>query len=73
MLWTLDPQEQELLAAAVLPGYPQETPERALSMHIGHSLIDMSELDLETDTESEERFFVLKPYVFAAHIVRPPA
>jgi hypothetical protein len=54
-----------LLAEALNPGWPRQTPGRALGLWIGWLAGD--DLLSETPRESEEKFFVLKPYVFAAH------
>ncbi|GAA6016630.1 hypothetical protein JCM11491_006024 [Sporobolomyces phaffii] len=54
-----------LLAEALNPGWPRQTAGRALGLWIGW--LGGDDLASETAQESEERFFVLKPYVFAAH------
>lgn len=74
-----------LLTEALKPGWPRHTAGRALGLWIGwlgggeqswpsllkDSLMRFRADDLSTETpqESDERFFVLKPYVFAAHKV----
>ncbi|KAK8846672.1 hypothetical protein IAR55_005759 [Kwoniella newhampshirensis] len=57
--------EQQMLAAAVEPGYPAETVGRSLAMWIAW-LVDGSGSSDETSEQREERMFVLRPYVFAA-------
>ncbi|GAA5866018.1 hypothetical protein JCM8547_002916 [Rhodosporidiobolus lusitaniae] len=54
-----------LLAEALKPGWPRQTAGRALGLWIGW--LGGDDLSSETQQESDERFFVLKPYVFAAH------
>ncbi|KAH8926700.1 hypothetical protein BT69DRAFT_1238772 [Atractiella rhizophila] len=59
---------QDLLAAALRPGYPKDTTERCLALWCSWLMGEGSEkIAEESAQESEERFFVLKPYVFAAH------
>ena len=69
--------EQHLLEAAVEPGYLKETNSRSLIMWIawlltGHGgstlqiLLNSGGHD-ETDSQRDERLFVLRPYVFASH------
>lgn len=60
---------QEMLEAAVQPGYPPDTPDRCLALHLSHLLTDPATLAKETRDESEEKLFVLRPFVFAAHKV----
>nr|XP_031861821.1 uncharacterized protein CI109_002650 [Kwoniella shandongensis]KAA5528893.1 hypothetical protein CI109_002650 [Kwoniella shandongensis] len=57
--------EQQMLAAAVEPGYPAETVGRSLAMWIAW-LVNGSGSSDETPEQREERMFVLRPYVFAA-------
>ncbi|BGP46158.1 hypothetical protein JCM10450v2_001998 [Rhodotorula kratochvilovae] len=57
--------DHSLLTEALKPGWPRQTAGRALGLWIGWLAGD--DLSLETPQESEQRFFVLKPYVFAAH------
>ncbi|GAA5825437.1 hypothetical protein JCM3770_000807, partial [Rhodotorula araucariae] len=57
--------DHSLLTEALKPGWPRQTAGRALGLWIGWLAGD--DLSLETAQESEQRFFVLKPYVFAAH------
>ncbi|GAA5947296.1 hypothetical protein JCM3775_004165 [Rhodotorula graminis] len=57
--------DHSLLNEALKPGWPRQTAGRALGLWIGWLAGD--DLSLETPQESEQRFFVLKPYVFAAH------
>ncbi|GAA5957651.1 hypothetical protein JCM3765_001467 [Sporobolomyces pararoseus] len=57
--------KHSLLAEALNPGWPRQTAGRALGLWIGW--LGGDDLNSETSRESEERFFVLKPYVFAAH------
>ncbi|BGP30196.1 hypothetical protein JCM10296v2_001948 [Rhodotorula toruloides] len=54
-----------LLTEALKPGWPRHTAGRALGLWIGW--LGGDDLSTETPQESDERFFVLKPYVFAAH------
>ncbi|GAA6061770.1 hypothetical protein JCM10212_001376, partial [Sporobolomyces blumeae] len=54
-----------LLAEALNPGWPRQTAGRALGLWIGW--LGGDDLATETASESEQKFFVLKPYVFAAH------
>ncbi|OXB37669.1 hypothetical protein J007_02575 [Cryptococcus neoformans] len=56
---------QHLLAAAVEPGYPEETIGRSLAMWIAWLVLGSGPED-ETLEQREERQFVLRPYVFAA-------
>ncbi|GAA6026906.1 hypothetical protein JCM8097_005951 [Rhodosporidiobolus ruineniae] len=57
--------DQSLLQDALKPGWPRQTAGRALGLWIGWLV--GNDLSTETEQESEQRFFVLKPYVFAAH------
>ncbi|GJN88462.1 hypothetical protein Rhopal_001428-T1 [Rhodotorula paludigena] len=57
--------DHSLLAEALNPGWPRHTAGRALGLWIGW--LGGDDLSKETQQESDERFFVLKPYVFAAH------
>ncbi|KWU46528.1 hypothetical protein RHOSPDRAFT_15251 [Rhodotorula sp. JG-1b] len=56
--------DHSLLPEALKPGWPRQTAGRALGLWIGWLGDDLS---TETPLESDQRFFVLKPYVFAAH------
>ncbi|KIR60379.1 hypothetical protein I312_103536 [Cryptococcus bacillisporus CA1280] len=56
---------QHFLAAAMEPGYPEETIGRSLAMWIAWFVLG-SGPDDETVEQREERQFVLRPYVFAA-------
>ncbi|ORY25359.1 hypothetical protein BCR39DRAFT_290672 [Naematelia encephala] len=58
--------EQNLLMAAVEPGYPSETVGRALVMWIAWLLSTHGGLPAEPPEQRDERLFVLRPYVFAA-------
>ncbi|BGP14001.1 hypothetical protein JCM10213v2_001939 [Rhodosporidiobolus nylandii] len=57
--------DHSLLTEALKPGWPRQTAGRALGLWIGW--LGGDDLSTETQQESDERFFVLKPYVFAAH------
>ncbi|GAA5970151.1 hypothetical protein JCM11641_000289 [Rhodosporidiobolus odoratus] len=57
--------DHSLLTEALRPGWPRQTAGRALGLWIGW--LGGDDLSTETQKESDERFFVLKPYVFAAH------
>ncbi|SCV69543.1 BQ2448_2563 [Microbotryum intermedium] len=57
--------EHSLFTEALNPGWPRQTAGRALGLWIGW--LGGDDLSAETPTESEQRFFVLKPYVFGAH------
>ncbi|GAA5890371.1 hypothetical protein JCM6882_008811 [Rhodosporidiobolus microsporus] len=57
--------DHSLLAEALKPGWPRQTAGRALGLWIGW--LGGDDLSTETQQESDQRFFVLKPYVFAAH------
>ncbi|KAI5476237.1 hypothetical protein MNV49_007937 [Pseudohyphozyma bogoriensis] len=54
-----------LLSDAMKPGWPRQSPGRGLGLWIGW--LGGDDLSTETPRESDERFFVLKPYVFGAH------
>ncbi|KEI37590.1 uncharacterized protein L969DRAFT_96118 [Mixia osmundae IAM 14324] len=58
----------KMLNAAVLPGYSLETADRSLALHLMYMLTTNEDLENEDQDRADERFFVLKPYVFAAHI-----
>ncbi|GAA5845294.1 hypothetical protein JCM11251_006391 [Rhodosporidiobolus azoricus] len=57
--------DHSLLAEALKPGWPRQTAGRALGLWVGW--LGGDDLSMETQQESDQRFFVLKPYVFAAH------
>ncbi|GAA5978046.1 hypothetical protein JCM10908_004209 [Rhodotorula pacifica] len=57
--------DHSLLPEALKPGWPRQTAGRALGLWIGW--LGGDDLSSETPIESDQRFFVLKPYVFAAH------
>ncbi|BGP53908.1 hypothetical protein JCM8202_006101 [Rhodotorula sphaerocarpa] len=57
--------DHSLLPEALKPGWPRQTAGRALGLWI--SWLGGDDLSTETPLESDQRFFVLKPYVFAAH------
>lgn len=59
-----------MLESAVQPGYPPDTPDRALALHLSYLLTDPVKLANESKEESDEKLFVLRPFVFAAHKVR---
>ncbi|SPO35157.1 uncharacterized protein PSFLO_00628 [Pseudozyma flocculosa] len=56
-----------MLSDAVRPGYPADSVDRALALHITYLLTDPEQLASESKDESEEKLFVLRPFVFAAH------
>ncbi|KAN0066027.1 hypothetical protein ACQY0O_000119 [Thecaphora frezii] len=58
---------QVMLTDAVRPGYPLDSVDRALALHLTYLLTDPEQLASECKDESEEKLFVLRPYVFAAH------
>lgn len=60
---------QEMLESAVQPGYPPDTPDRALALHLSYLLTDQEKLANESREDSDEKLFVLRPFVFAAHKV----
>ena len=60
---------ERMLESAVSPGYPPETVDRALALHLVYLLTDPEQLGRESKDESDERLFVLRPFVFAAHKV----
>lgn len=57
--------KQALLNEAMSPGWPRQTAGRALGLWIGW--LGGDDLGSEDEEESDQRFFVLKPYVFGAH------
>ncbi|KAK4058662.1 hypothetical protein OIO90_000106 [Microbotryomycetes sp. JL221] len=57
--------KHSLLSEALNPGWPRQTAGRALGLWIGW--LGGDDLSTETPVESDQRFFVLKPYVFGAH------
>ncbi|PWZ02783.1 hypothetical protein BCV70DRAFT_197042 [Testicularia cyperi] len=57
----------EMLEAAVQPGYPADAVHKALALHLVYLLTDPEQLAFEPKSESQERLFVLRPFVFAAH------
>ncbi|KDN44682.1 hypothetical protein K437DRAFT_247637 [Tilletiaria anomala UBC 951] len=63
--------EQEMLGSIIKPGYPPDSVDRALSLHLHYLVFGDKELSQETPQDSEERMFVLRPYVFAAHKFNP--
>lgn len=62
-------QTQELLETTIYEGYPPNTADRALSLHLSYLLTDPESFVNESRDESDERLFMLRPYVFAAHKV----
>ncbi|PWN28374.1 hypothetical protein BDZ90DRAFT_212529, partial [Jaminaea rosea] len=58
---------QEMLESALEPGYPPESEDRALALHIGYLIKDPAELTQESKDEVEEKLFILRPFVFASH------
>ncbi|CAO1631285.1 unnamed protein product [Sympodiomycopsis kandeliae] len=58
---------QEMLTAALQPGYPPDSEERALALHINYLTTDPAELAVEDKDDALERLFVLRPFVFASH------
>jgi hypothetical protein len=61
--------QQEMLTAAFRPEYPQDSPDRALAFHLNYLISDPDKLETENRDESDEKLFVLRPFVFAAHRV----
>lgn len=62
--------EQELLGSIMDQSYPPNSVDRALSLHLQWMLFGNAYLSQESAQEIEEKMFVLRPYVFAAHKVR---
>lgn len=60
-------RSQDLLEEAIRSGYPPNTTARALALHIDYMLSSPSKLASESRDESDEKLFVLRPFVFAAH------
>jgi len=60
---------QELLESVITPGYPPESIDRALALHLQYLLFGSAHLSKEDAEVSEEKMFTLRPYVFAAHKV----
>ncbi|UZJ55030.1 hypothetical protein CBS101457_004350 [Exobasidium rhododendri] len=58
---------EEMFESALRPLYPEDSPDRALALHLYYLLSDPSKLRLESRNESDERLLVLRPFVFAAH------
>lgn len=58
---------QEMLESAIEPGYPPDSEDRALAVHIYYLITDPARLAQETKDDAEERLFVLRPFVFASH------
>ncbi|PWN35917.1 uncharacterized protein FA14DRAFT_146006 [Meira miltonrushii] len=58
---------QDLLEEAIRSGYPPNTTTRALALHLDYMLSSPARLASETRDESDEKLFVLRPFVFAAH------
>ncbi|KAL8278021.1 hypothetical protein RQP46_009653 [Phenoliferia psychrophenolica] len=57
--------KHSLLSEAMRPGWPRQSAGRALGLWIGW--LGGDDISTETTSENDERFFVLKPYVFGAH------
>lgn len=60
---------QDMLEAAYKPEYPRNTVDRALALHLNYLLTTPATNLAESQDESDERLFVLRPFVFAAHRV----
>lgn len=58
---------QEMLESALEPGYPPDSEDRALALHIYTLVSDVSDFVYASQDEAEERLFVLRPFVFASH------
>lgn len=58
-----------MLEAAFRPEYPNDKPDRALALHLQYLLFDDDKVALGSRDESDEKLFVLRPFVFAAHRV----
>lgn len=59
----------EMLESALQPGYPPDTEDRALAMHIRYLMTDPAEYGADNRDEADEKLFVLRPFVFACHKV----
>ncbi|KAM0754135.1 hypothetical protein T439DRAFT_172170 [Meredithblackwellia eburnea MCA 4105] len=57
--------KHSLLSEAMRPGWPRQSAGRGLGLWIGW--LGGDDVATETTRENDERFFVLKPYVFGAH------
>jgi hypothetical protein len=60
-------RSQDLLEEAIRSGYPPNTTTRALALHLDYMLSSPVKMASETRDESDEKLFVLRPFVFAAH------
>lgn len=56
-----------MLESALQPGYPPDSEERSLALHIDYLTTDPADLANEDKEEAVERLFVLRPFVFASH------
>jgi hypothetical protein len=61
-----------MLESAYKPEYPCNTVDRALAFHLNYLLTTPATILAESQDESDERLFVLRPFVFAAHRVSRP-
>lgn len=60
---------QDMLESAFKPQYPVNTPDRALALHLQYLLSNPAVIGTESQEESDQKLFVLRPFVFAAHKV----
>lgn len=58
-----------MLESALRPQFPPDSADRALALHLSYLLCDPDSLAYESRDESDEKLFVLRPFVFAAHKV----
>lgn len=58
-----------MLESALRPQFPPDSADRALALHLSYLLCDPESLAYESRDESDEKLFVLRPFVFAAHKV----
>lgn len=60
-------RSQNLLQSIIKSGYPANTPDVSLALHVEYMLTDPTRLAKESRDESDEKLFILRPFVFAAH------
>lgn len=58
---------QEMLESALQPGYPPDSEDRALALHISYLTTHPGEMAVEDKDDALERLFLLRPFVFASH------
>jgi hypothetical protein len=58
-----------MFECAIRPEYPRDTPDRSLALHLHYLVSDPDNLSPDGMRESDEKLFVLRPFVFAAHQV----